>query len=162
MSAEKDAIIADLSSTILVLREALTPFANRYEYFGRTTNALGEPWPDSQPYVDFRDIADDGSELPGADGVYVGQLRVAAQALSTPEPSSVSAIKRLIEAAKPERTWILWFADQDVDQIMIAGYGAEAAAREAYKRKKTAWTCRLYQEMTPAEVDALDPTVEAP
>ena len=53
------------------LREALQPFAERWEYFERTKHPSGDPWPEHLEYAD---------DEPSA--IYLGQLKAAQQALA--------------------------------------------------------------------------------
>ena len=62
---------AQLREQNRVLREALEPFAERWEYFERTKHPSGGEWPESLEYAD---------DEPSA--IYLGQLKAAKAALT--------------------------------------------------------------------------------
>lgn len=60
-----------------------------------------------------------------------------------------AALKRCeaLAAAIAEGAWILRYADQDMPDENFSGYGAEDAARERFKRQRSAWSITLFREV---------------
>ncbi len=46
-----------------------------------------------------------------------------------------------------EPSFIVRFADQDMDDELFGGYGAEEAARKYFEMRRAAWTVSLFKEI---------------
>lgn len=59
-------------------------------------------------------------------------------------------------SSEDERSWILFYEDAEMEQILFSGYGAEQAARKAYERALTNWSCHLFVSPALPLLDALE------
>ena len=82
----------------------------------------------------------------------INEANVNAHGLGDPLALARAAIAATREgevSETPAETYILWYEDAEVEQVMFSGHGAEEAAQKTYEQALLNWSCHLFVSPIP-------------